>query len=205
MNDFTDERRLETMFPEKAGIDYSTLKLTPEGAYSITKRADGRKLIQKMISVVGSPKYKSIADLTGNVGGDTIMFGLHFGQVTSIELQEDNYIALKHNVKTYGLTNVNVINGDSIHILNWKVDVVYIDPPWGGPDYKTKIDLDLFLGEQRLDTYLDFLLKQDWRPAHIFLKLPRNYNFERLADLPNLKGQHKFPIRGFFLLGLEVM
>ena len=93
---FRGGNKLDTMFPEKDGVDYSTLKMTPEGEYSITKRADGKKIIQKMISVMGSVKRKDITDLTGNVGGDTIMFGLNFGHVYSIEMNKDNFDAFHH-------------------------------------------------------------------------------------------------------------
>lgn len=199
-----DVSTLETMFPEKQGVDYSALRMTPEGEYSITRRADGKKLLQKMISVVGPAKSKHITDLTGNVGGDTILFGLHFGFVDSIELDEENFEALKNNVKTFKLKNVNVYHGDSTRLFRWKTDVVYIDPPWGGPDYKEKKNLDLFLGDERLDIFLDTVLEQEWRPNYIFMKLPRNYNFERLAMLPNVQEVYKFPIRGFFLFGLII-
>lgn len=194
---------IQTMFHEKEGIDYSLLQITPEGEYSITRRADGKRMLAKMISVIGNTQNKSIIDMTGNVGGDTILFGMNFGHVCSIELQEDNFNALKNNIEVFQLDNVNVIKGDSTDIFFWRVDVVYIDPPWGGPEYKTKENLDLFLGKVRLDKYLKFLLNEPWRPDYIFLKLPRNYNFERLVDLPNVK-EHKFSIRNFFLIGLEV-
>jgi len=199
-----DVSTLETMFPEKQGTDYSALRMTPEGEYSITRRADGKKLLQKMVSVVGPTKNKHITDLTGNVGGDTILFGIHFGSVDSIELDNDNFEALKNNVKTFNLKNVNVYHGDSTRLFIWKTDVVYIDPPWGGPDYKEKKNLDLFLGKERLDLFLDTILEQDWRPNYVFMKLPRNYNFERLTFLPNVREVHKFPIRGFFLIGLTI-
>lgn len=198
------DNRIQTMFPEKDGIDYSLLQITPEGEYSMTRKTDGKRMLAKMISVIGNTQNKSIIDLTGNVGGDTILFGMNFDHVCSIELEKDNFKALKNNVEVFKLDNVNIINGDSTEIFFWRVNVVYIDPPWGGPEYKHKENLDLFLGTQRLDTYLKFLLNEPWRPDYIFLKLPRNYNFERLVNLPNITKEHKFNIRNFFLICLEV-
>ena len=110
---------------------------------------------------------------------------------------------MKHNVQTFKLKNVTLHHGNSIKVFRWKTDVLYIDPPWGGPDYKDKSNLDLFLGSERIDEFLELILLQDWRPSYIFLKLPRNYNFARLIDLP-VQEYHKFPIRGFFLAGLVV-
>ena len=204
MTDFTDTQRLETMFPEKKNIDYSKLIITEEGEYSMTRRADGRRLLDKMTSVIGSTKNKEITDLTGNVGGDTILFALHFGHVDSIELDKENYEALKNNVETFKLNNVTLHQGDSTKLFRWKTDVLYLDPPWGGPNYKEKKSMDLHLGKYRVDEFLELILIQDWRPEYIFLKLPRNYNFSRFDQLLNITKFHKFPIRGFFLVGLEV-
>ena len=84
---------LEQLFPKKKGIDYSALHMTPEGEYSITRRKDGEKLLEHMKSILGSTKKKTITDLTGNVGGDTILFGMHFLNVNSIELDKQNFDA----------------------------------------------------------------------------------------------------------------
>lgn len=195
--------RMEVLFPKKAGVDYSKLKMTPEGEYSITKRKDGEVLLAHMKSMIKGIKTKSITDLTGNVGGDTILFGLHFKDVKTIEMNPENFEALKNNVEVFGLKNVDVMQGDSTKVYVWKTDVLYLDPPWGGPEYKTKKELDLYLGDERVDLFLDRILKQDTKPDYIFMKLPANYHFDRLKDLPvKLK---KFKIRGFVVIGMSVI
>jgi len=201
---FNSRHSLDTMFAEKEGIDHDKLKMTEEGEYSITKRVDGKRLLQKMISIVGPLKNKHITDLTGNVGGDTILFGLNYKTVESIEYNKENFDALENNVKVFGLDNVNLHFGDSTKLYKWYTDVLYIDPPWGGPEYKEKEHLDLFLGKIRVDLFIRDILAQDWRPSYIFLKLPRNYNFKRLENLPNVKQAHKFMIRNFNCVALEV-
>jgi hypothetical protein len=194
--------KLDTMFPEKEGVDYNKLRMTPEGEYSITKRVDGKRLLLKMRQIFGSTEDKHITDLTGNVGGDTIMFGLNFKQVDSIEYNQENFDALKHNVHEYKLKNVNLHFGDSTKLYNWYTDVLYIDPPWGGPDYKKKTKLDLFLGNIRIDTFLEYVLRQSWRPKYVCMKLPKNYNFERLDVLDYIK--YTFQIRNFVIVCIEI-
>jgi tRNA/tmRNA/rRNA uracil-C5-methylase (TrmA/RlmC/RlmD family) len=196
--------RMEVLFPKKAGVDYSKLKMTPEGEYSITKRKDGEVLLAHMKSMIKGIKTKSITDLTGNVGGDTILFGIHFKDVKSIEMNPENFDALKNNVEVFGLKNVDVMQGDSTKVYVWKTDVLYLDPPWGGPEYKTKKELDLYLGDERVDLFLDRILKQDAKPDYIFMKLPANYYFDRLKDLPVTKLK-KFKIRGFVVIGMSVI
>lgn len=181
-------------FPYKKGVLYSKLKMTPEGEYSITKRSDGEVLLKHMKTVLKTLDDKHITDLTGNVGGDTILFGLHFKKVDSIEMNKENFDALKNNVDVFNLPNVTLHHGDSTKLFNWKTDVLYVDAPWGGPDYKEKKKLDLFLGDKRIDEYVKEVLKRSNRPDHVFLKVPRNYNFDRFPEA------RKFKIRGFYIL-----
>jgi hypothetical protein len=202
-NGFKRTLDLTTMFPAKNNVDYSKLKLTEEGEYSITKPKDGERLLKIIKSVVGNISDKHITDLTGNVGGDTILFGLNFHRVDSIEYNKENYEALENNVKVFGLSNVKLHFGDSTEIYDWYTDILYIDAPWGGPDYKDKTNMDLFLGDLRLDTFLREILRELWRPKYIFLKLPRNYNFHRLETLKHIKKYHKYSIRGYNCVALE--
>jgi hypothetical protein len=183
--------RMKEFFPNKSGVDYSKLKLTPEGEYSITKRKDGEVLLKHMKSVLKTTKDKHITDLTGNVGGDTILFGLHFKKVDSIELNPENFEALKNNVEVFGLNNITLHQGDSTKIFNWKTDVLYIDAPWGGPSYKEHKELDLYLGDKRVD---EFVKEIRDKADYIFLKVPKNYKFDRFEDI------EKFKIRGYYLI-----
>jgi len=201
---FRGGRHDKVMFPEKAGVDYDQLKLTPEGEYSVTKRQDSKKIIQCMRSLAGSLKGKTVADLTGNVGGDTIMFGLNFKHVDSYEWNPENYEVLKHNVGVYDLKNVSLHQGDSTELFQKHVDVLYLDPPWGGPDYKEKKELDLFMGKTSVSEYLKTVIDSDWKPTYIFIKVPANFMFESLKNL-HVKKILKFKIRGFYLLGIHVV
>jgi hypothetical protein len=186
--------KFEELFPKKSGVKYSKLKMTPEGEYSITKRKDGETVMKYMKSVLKTTRDKHITDLTGNVGGDTILFGLHFQKVDSIELNPENFEALRNNVEVFGLKNVTLHQGDSTKVYNWKTDVLYIDAPWGGPDYKEKAELDLYLGDTRVDEFVKEVLARENRPDYVFLKVPRNYKFDRFEN------SKKFRIRGYYLI-----
>jgi hypothetical protein len=170
---------LSRMFPAKRGVDYTKLKMTAEGRYSITKPWDSDQIIKKMEETLGPLKNKTIADLTGNVGGDTIRFAMNFKHVDSYELDKENYEALENNVQVYDLKNVSLHHGDSTKLFTKHVDVVYLDAPWGGPDYKEKTNMDLFIGTERIDEYVEKIFENN-RPSAVFLKVPNNYNFERI-------------------------
>ena len=193
------------IFAIKKGIDYDKLIITDEGKYSITKQKDGERLLEIIKKEIKTTKDKIITDLTGCVGGDTILFGLNFRKVYSIEYNDNNYKALENNVKNvYNLENVKLYHGDSTKIYNWKTDVLYLDPPWGGINYKEMDKIDLYLGDIRVDIFIREILERGNRPKYIFIKLPRNYNFSRLYKLKNMYKKIKnYTIRGYNIIFIK--
>jgi predicted RNA methylase len=85
-------------FPAQKGVDYSLLKTTEEGKYSLTQREEGKKILQRITRLVGDPAELTITDANGGNGGDTILFAQHFKEVHSIEFNPDNFAVLQHNV-----------------------------------------------------------------------------------------------------------
>jgi hypothetical protein len=196
---------MEDMFPRLAGVDYSKLMVTEEGSYSITRRRDADQIIHIIKSVVPECQTKSITDATGCIGGDTLNFATIFEKVHSIELNADNFEALKNNVGVYGFTNISLYRGDCTEVYKWASDVLYIDPPWGGPNYRTIQNLNLYLGKIRLDEWLEDILSGPYHPSFIFLKVPMNYNIKPLQFLSNIGIVRTFRIRTYHLICLSVL
>ena len=195
---------MEAYFPFKERVVYSDLILTPEGLYSVTKRIDGERLIAFLNGMIPDIRKQTITDATACVGGDTLLFSLHFKKVESIEWKRHNMAALQNNVEVFGAGNVVLHEGDATRVFNWKTDVLYVDPPWGGPDYRKLQNLELFIGSYRLDKWIEEILKRTERPKTVVLKLPRNYNFARLNFLPNVESTHFYRIRNFVVTLLRV-
>lgn len=195
---------MEDMFPRREGVDYSRLQVTEEGSYSITRRRDADHIIHIIKNAVPDCALKSITDATGCIGGDTLNFASIFDKVHSIELNIDNFEALKNNVGVYGCTNISLYHGDCTDVYKWVSDVLYIDPPWGGPNYRTIQNLNLFLGKFRLDEWLDDVLSGPYRPSHIFLKVPLNYNTKPLQFLTNIQSISSYRIRTYMLVHIAV-
>lgn len=191
---------MEDLFPHKNGIDYQKLQLTEEGSYSITRKTDSEKILIYMRNTMKTLDDKTITDATGGMGGDTISFSMNFKHVHSIEINKGNYAALKSNVTEYGLKNTTLYNTDATKSYDWYTDVLFVDPPWGGPGYKEYSLLDLFMSERRLDDWVEEVLCRENRPAYIFLKLPKNYNFQRLVFLSNAIKITYYQIRKFILV-----
>lgn len=195
---------MEEIFPIQEGVDYQRLRLTAEGEYSVTRRRDADRILSIMSKIAGNLKTKTITDATGCVGGDTIQFALKCRFVNSIEINEENFKVLQNNVEVYGLENVTLHHGDSTKVYNWKSDILFVDPPWGGPNYRENETLELYLVTKRLDEWLEEVLLRKIRPNYIFLKLPVNYNFNRLNFLSNIEYIRPYRIRNYILIAITV-
>ena len=195
---------MEDLFPRKEGLDYSRLQTTSEGSYSITRRRDAERIMNVLRNVFPTIKQLTITDATACIGGDTLNFATQFAHVHSIEIKDDNFRALCNNVETYGFQNVTLHHADSTVLFNWNTHVLYIDPPWGGKDYRKHEKLDLYLSEKRLDTWLEEILLRRNRPNHIVIKLPVNYNFNRLNFLTNVDAIKPYQIRSYILVIITV-
>lgn len=181
---------LNRLFPWKLGTNRKNLLIDQECVSYITIPKDSNKIAQ-IISSIYCKKYNKtekemiIIDSTACVGGDTITFANIFGIVIPIEIDQKRYHNLIHNLQTYNICNVYPINGDSTLIINniqLDIDVIYIDPPWGGNCYKMKQNIELQLGGINLDVIIMQFLN---KAKLIILKLPKNYNFNSLEKKLN--------------------
>jgi hypothetical protein len=137
-------------------------------------------------------KNITVTDCTGNNGSDTLMFAKYFAKVNSIEIDDVNYEVLKHNIDIYQYDNINLIKGNTIiELPNLEQDVIVIDAPWGGRDYKSKPRLLLYLDNLELSD----ILNQFKNKAKLFvLKVPVNYDINSLLLNTML---HKIKIYSF--------
>ena len=195
---------MEDLFPQKEGIDYSKLKITEEGSYSITRRRDAERIMNILSTTFKNIKELTITDVTACIGGDTLNFALRFKHVHSIELNAENFEALTNNVQVYGSDNVTLHHADSVKLFNWNTHLLYLDPPWGGKDYRQHTDLDLYMSDKRLDVWLEEILFRKNRPQYIILKLPSNYNFKRFNFLVNIDNIKPYQIRSYVLVIITV-
>jgi len=195
---------MEDMFPHKDELDYTKLQTTEEGSYSITRRRDAENIAGIIKSIVPEYGEKSITDATGCIGGDTLNFAAMFREVHTIELNAENFEALKNNVGVYGFSNISLYRGDCTKVYKWASDVLYIDPPWGGPNYRNYTTLNLYVGETRLDEWLEDVLSGPYRPSYIFLKVPFNYSYKPLQFLSNVETIKIFRIRTYILVCITV-
>lgn len=184
MNYITDIKYLMFLFPYLPHKnDYNKLLIDDETSSYITNKIDGEKITNILTTHIKKFKNVSdsiIVDATGGAGGDTIHFAKKFMQVISIEKDTTRIEFIKNNIAVYNLKNVIVINDDTLKVVPklTNIDVLFLDPPWGGKNYKEKTDLKLYMNDIDIDIIIsDFLAKEKMLsiPKIIALKLPKNF------------------------------
>ena len=125
--------------------DLRKIKLDSTSIYSITPYIYTIKINNYIKEHTGSFNM-TITDATACVGGDSISFCKHFNKVISIELCPDRYYFLTENLKLYDFKNYTTYNNNSLHIIkDLKQDIIFLDMPWGGRNYKDKKEMELYL------------------------------------------------------------
>jgi tRNA/tmRNA/rRNA uracil-C5-methylase (TrmA/RlmC/RlmD family) len=179
----------DKLFPWKQGVNRNNLHIDYECVSYITLPRDSEKIVKLISEKMEKYKKKediTIVDSTACVGGDTISFCHNFGIVIPIEIDSNRYKDLLHNINLYNIQNAFPINGnclEKIPEIEINIDVIFIDPPWGGSDYKLQDKLDIKMDDKDLDQIITSLFIKNVKL--VVLKLPKNYNYENL--IPKLK------------------
>jgi predicted RNA methylase len=156
-------------------------KLNEESKYSITGKLQGEQFIKIAKDFTGQNlKTLTITDGTAGAGGDTINFSNNFKHVIGIEIKKDTFKLLIKNCEHFKCSNVTLINDDySIIYDKLRQDIIYLDPPWGGPEYKFKKEVELLVGKYTLKQMIDKIVK-DKLCKYIFIKIPYNCNIKSI-------------------------
>ena len=179
------------ILPSSLLIDEKTIQYITTPRYT--------KKIKQILSyhpVLNKPNNAiTIVDATGGAGGDTISFANTYHKVISIENDAERFALLNNNINAYELTNVHTINGNCLDVIPNldQIDILYMDPPWGGKNYKLETSIRLgFVDSTNTQVYLEnFIIncfdanKMKCVPNLIVLKLPLNYNIKILFDTLN--------------------
>jgi len=151
--------------------DYQNLKSDTEGLYSLSHKEDADKLSHIIKDKYGDIK---IMDATSGIGGNSISFGTYFTNVISIEIDSDRFEMLKANIEVNKLNNI-LLNGNFINFINMDYDLIFLDPPWGGPNYKFEKSINFSINNTSLKEVTKLLKSKE---KIIVWKLPFNYNLK---------------------------
>jgi hypothetical protein len=147
------------------------------GKYSISKPGKA-KLIANIIYQNLRTNNIIITEGMSSVGGDTLALSKKFKKVNAVELDKTRFEYLQHNMKLFNRTNIEYYNESYLDLYKkLKQDVIYLDPPWGGPEYKNLDKVKITLGETKLEDLCEDIIKNKLCKL-LVLKLPYNYDIE---------------------------
>ena len=126
--------------------------------------------IAKLIS--GSTVWDAFA----GSGAVSIALALAGKKVIATELDSRRRDIIKHNAEVYGvLEKIDVLGLDAReHLSQLEADAVYLDPPWGGPDYYRK---DLFAWSDFDPPMEPFLSSALQKFREVVISVPSNFDF----------------------------
>lgn len=139
---------IKSVFRDVTDNNIDKIKFTEESLYSVSKQTGAQFLYDTIKKYFVNTSNLIFTDGTANIGSDCINIAKYFKKVNAIEISKINYDALTNNIKFLNVTNIDTYNDDSNKIISkLKQDIIYIDAPWGGREYKYKDKLNLYLGD----------------------------------------------------------
>ena len=181
----------------KHDTDYSALEVTPESRYSCLlpyQFEQTTEVYQRELRTAPS----RVIDATANIGCDTIHFRRMYpgAHITSIEIEQNTAKLLANNMTKISrilgreATAPETRNCDCVEYLatGARADLVYFDPPWGGPEYYKAQSMKLTLGGRPLGKVVGETLAQN-TPV-VVAKVPVNLDLEDFKSSTGVKATY---------------
>lgn len=171
--------------------------------YSVTDARTADRITKAALALPGGP-HREVCDGCACVGGNVISFARALQKdkacrVTGIEFDEVRCEFLKHNVATARVP-AEILRGDFAQATaddetddgdGWacrsavrRADLLFLDPPWGGPEVARQPEGSVRLHLSGVD--VGELCKRiggaGFRAKHVLLKLPPNYDVVFLKE-----------------------
>tara|TARA_B100000524_G_C23653673_1_gene370999 strand:- start:4443 stop:5075 length:633 start_codon:yes stop_codon:yes gene_type:complete len=180
---------LKKIFPNENCKCFDNLKYDSEGLWSIS-HPNSADEISKKIKLFEKTGLiiETVFDSTAGLGGNTLSFAKFFKNVIAVEYDKNRFEMLKNNVNNYIYQNIDLINDDFLNILknsDVKIDAIFVDPPWGGPNYKYDSNLKLNISNLEMKDILKIIYEYNFNNNKIKIavfKLPYNYNYKDLIN-----------------------
>lgn len=156
------------------------LRFDEEAFFSTTDQLTADRISKSLLTFI--PRTSLVVDATACVGGNTYSFAQHFARVRAFELDPRRAEMLAHNLRILGVShNTRVMCGDAAQLCRREgpCDLVFVDPPWGGPEYKNQEEVDLFLADRvPLEVFCREVAPYT---SYISIKVPKNFACDRFV------------------------
>jgi hypothetical protein len=179
----------------------SRLIFNDEALFSVTPTDQAEFTYEIVLRYLKSSEISSLTDAGGGFGGNILTFARHIPHVNYVDIKstpifERNFeILTGENPRQKNNYNIDVYTADYAKIYDsLDQDVVFMDPPWGGPEYRSVTRpghgnkprrLHLYYGGVNvIDIARDLLSKN--KAKLILIKAPFNYHVQ-YSDLGPVK------------------
>lgn len=169
----------QNYFPPYHSVDRSLIKFSEEALYSVSHWRDGEAIVKFLKNILGEEELQKarIIDGTACVGGNTVVFAESVHSVAAVDIDKQHIDYIKHNMALYHHHNICYINGDITQLAlqlcaQGVKNIMFVDPPWGGPDYKENDPEQVLLGGK---TLLELVTAWFGPYDVIVLKIPKTF------------------------------
>lgn len=178
------------------------IKTDEAGLYSLTKMSIADDMcirIANLPHLADLPYLPVITDGTAGIGGNVMAFAVSalFSTVNAVEIDTERVSMLTSNLDLLlcsqrPLCHTVIFHRSYLHCMHkFEQDVVFLDPPWGGPKYKYSTSIDLFLDEQCIaDVIQNIFEKTSDKTRYVVLKVPFNFDIRKMNTKLSRRRMH---------------
>ena len=115
------------------------IRMDEESWYSVTPENIARHIAERC-------RCDLVVDGFCGVGGNSIQFALTCERVIAIDIDPEKIRLARHNARVYGVEErIEFIVGDFFSLIPslHGADVIFLSPPWGGPEYLSEDIYDI--------------------------------------------------------------
>ena len=171
--------------------EYAKYIAVEASMYSVLKPWHKEQVTSILQTWFATDNIRMIVDGTSHIGVDAIHLSNVFPDaiVHAYEILPTVMVALRHNIITFGKENAIVPHLLDITLWNptEMVDILFVDPPWGGTEYNKVDQLELYFqpeGQAPDESKNVKVLLTKWLDSglvrNIVLKAPKNFNMTNL-------------------------
>jgi len=160
--------------------------LDNEAWYSTTPRAIAEHQAKACFAQVGREnivKERVVLDAFCGVGGNSIAFAKAGYKVIGCDIDSEKLKMATENAQSAGVLEIDFVCCNFIDILSTtRVDIIFLSPPWGGPNYTTS---DLFtLSESQIGSIssTELINRALSMSRNVVCFLPRNTDYVDLLN-----------------------
>lgn len=148
------------------------MQIDVEGLYSLAQQS----IMDQITALIPG---RTAIDAFCGVGGSAIGLARAGKKVLSIDTDEKRIAMARYNAALFGVEDkIEFRIGDTLEILQTaRADCIFLDPPWGGPDYSKQSKFYLKDFSPHGKTLLELSLA---RSQQTVIRLPKNFEMSEL-------------------------